>query len=122
MNLSGDGLALNNSISGQIEKDFNVSQENPCLDIKDSKENSFVQGINEQKFNIFDKISSEQCCDIKSYYKTTLKYLLKSEGHLCIFFFIKGSRNFIRKNKGNSFFEKGLTSNYSTNAAKYSTN
>ena len=112
MNLSGVGLALNNSTSGQIEKDFNVSQENPCLDIKDSKENSFFPEINEQKFNIFDNISSEQCCDIKSYYNTTLKYLLKSEGHLSIFFINKGSRNFIRKNKGNSFFRNGINKNY----------
>ena len=112
MNLSGDGLALNNSNSVQIEKDFNVSQENPCLDIKDSKENSFVPEINEQKFNIFDNISSEQCCNIMSYYNSTLKYLLKSEEHLSIFFFNKGSRNFIRKNKVNSFFRNRFNKNY----------
>ena len=103
MNYLGDGLVLNNNNSGQIEKDFKVSQENSTLDIKVQNDNSFIHGINEKKLNVLKDNLSDQGCDIISYFHSTHKFLLKSED-LSIFSFHKGSRNFIRKNKANSFY------------------
>jgi len=111
MNYLGDGLVLNNNNSGQIEKDFRVSQENSTLDIKVQNDNSFIHGINEKKLNVLKDNLSDQGCDIISYFHSTHKFLLKSED-LSIFSFHKGSRNFIRKNKANSFYRNEFNKNY----------
>lgn len=115
MNLLGDGIALNQRKSIQIENDLRLSQENPNLLINQGKNNLFIPGINEEKINIFNNNSSEQSCDIMSYYYTTHKYLLNSEEYLNIFSFHKGSRNFVRKNKVNQFNRNEFNNNYNEN-------
>ena len=115
MNLLGDGIALNQRNSTQIENDLRLSQENPNLLINQGKNNLFIPGISEEKINIFNNNSSEQSCDIMSYYYTTHKYLLNSEEYLNIFSFHKGSRNFVRKNKVNQFYRNEFNNNYNEN-------
>ena len=115
MNLLGDGIALNQRNSTQIENDLRLSQENPNLLINQGKNNLFIPGISEEKINIFNNNSSEQSCDIMSYYYTTHKYLLNSEEYLNIFSFHKGSRNFVRKNKVNQFNRNEFNNNYNEN-------
>jgi hypothetical protein len=83
--------------------------------INQGKNNLFIPGINEEKINIFNNNSSEQSCDIMSYYYTTHKYLLNSEEYLNIFSFHKGSRNFVRKNKVNQFNRNEFNNNYNEN-------
>ena len=115
MNLLGDGIVLNQRNSTQIENDLRLSQENPNLLINQGKNNLFIPGISEEKINIFNNNSSEQSCDIMSYYYTTHKYLLNSEEYLNIFSFHKGSRNFVRKNKVNQFNRNEFNNNYNEN-------
>ena len=115
MNLLGDGIVLNQRNSTQIENDLRLSQENPNLLINQGKNNLFIPGISEEKINIFNNNSSEQSCDIMSYYYTTHKYLLNSEAYLNIFSFHKGSRNFVRKNKVNQFNRNEFNNNYNEN-------
>ena len=115
MNLLGDGIALNQRNSTQIENDLRLSQENPNLLINQGKNNLFIPGISEEKINIFNNNSSEQSCDIMSYYYTTHKYLLNSEEYLNIFSFHKGSRNYVRKNKVNTFNRNEFNNNYNEN-------
>lgn len=115
MDLLGDGIALNQRNSIQIENDLRLSQENPNLLNNQGKNNLFIPGINEEKINIFNNNSSEQSCDIMSYYYTTHKYLLNSEEYLNIFPFHKGSRNFVRKNKVNQFYRNEFNNNYNEN-------
>ena len=115
MNLLGDGIALNQRNSTQIENDLRLSQENPNLLINQGKNNLFIPGISEEKINIFNNNSSEQSCDIMSYYYTTHKYLLNSEEYLNIFSFHKGSRNFVMKNKVNQFNRNEFNNNYNEN-------
>ena len=115
MNLLGDGIALNQRNSTQIENDLRLSQENPNLLINQGKNNLFIPGISEEKINIFNNNSSEQSCDIMSYYYTTHKYLLNSEEYLNRFSFHKGSRNFVRKNKVNTFNRNEFNNNYNEN-------
>jgi hypothetical protein len=115
MNLLGDGIVLNQRNSTQIENDLRLSQENPNLLVNQGKNNFFIPGISEEKINIFNNNSSEQSCDIMSYYYTTHKYLLNSEEYLNIFSFHKGSRNFVRKNKVNTFNRNEFNNNYNEN-------
>ena len=119
MNLLGDGIVLNQRNSTQIENDLRLSQENPNLLINQGKNNLFIPGISEEKINIFNNNSSEQSCDIMSYYYTTHKYLLNSEEYLNIFSFHKGSRNFVRKNKVNQFNRNEFNNNYNENYINY---
>ena len=91
MDLLGDGIALNQRNSTQIENDLRLSQENPNLLINQGKNNLFIPGISEEKINIFKNNSYKQSCEIMSYYYTTHKYLLNSEEYLNIFSFHKGS-------------------------------
>lgn len=49
MNLLGDGIALNQRKSIQIENDLRLSQENPNLLINQGKNNLFIPGISEEK-------------------------------------------------------------------------
>ena len=115
MNLLGDGIVLNQRNSTQIQNDLRLSQENPNLLINQGMNNLFIPGISEEKINIFNNNSSEQSCDIMSYYYTTHKYLLNSEEYLNIFSFPKGSRNFVRKNKVNQFNRNEFNNNYNEN-------
>ena len=115
MNLLGDGIVLNQRNSTQIQNDLRLSQENPNLLINQGMNNLFIPGISEEKINIFNNNSSEQSCDIMSYYYTTHKYLLNSEEYLNIFSFHKGSRNFVRKNKVNQFNRNEFNNNYNEN-------
>ena len=115
MNLLGDGIELNQRNPTRIENDLRLSQENPNLLINQGKNNLFIPGISEEKINIFKNNSSEQSCDIMSYYYSTHKYLLNSEEYLNIFSFHKGSRNFVRKNKVNLFNRNEFNNNYNEN-------